>query len=126
MQRLLISRMPAVYSAPLRTGDLTPEPAIDPMTGQLYVVWQDSRFSGGGFDEVAISTSTDAGHTWTTPKRVNTSTGHPAFTPSVAVAEGGQIGISYYDLRNDVPADASRLMVTRWLATSSDRGTTFS
>ena len=32
-----------------------PEPAIDPQTGDLYVVWQDSRFSG--HDEIAIATS---------------------------------------------------------------------
>lgn len=39
---------------PLRTGDIIPEPAIDPATGQLYVVWQDSRFNGGNYDEVAL------------------------------------------------------------------------
>lgn len=32
---------------PVRTGDIIPEPAIDPASGQLYVVWQDSRFNGG-------------------------------------------------------------------------------
>ncbi|MFP3548743.1 hypothetical protein SB748_35735, partial [Rhizobium sp. SIMBA_035] len=25
---------------PVRTGDIIPEPAIDPASGQLYVVWQ--------------------------------------------------------------------------------------
>src|SRR5262249_4043809 len=31
--------------APLRTGDILPMPAIDAATGDLYVVWQDARFS---------------------------------------------------------------------------------
>src|SRR5205823_8452508 len=66
---------------PLRTGDITPEPAIDPLTGQLYVVWQDARFNGGTFDAVAISSSMNGGKTWSEPKRVNAPTVHPAFTP---------------------------------------------
>jgi Neuraminidase (sialidase) len=87
--------------APLRTGDLTPEPAIDPQTGQLYVVWQDARFSGGSFDEVAISTSTDGGHTWSNVKRVNTPTGHAAFTPAVAVNSAHAVGVTYYQWDSD-------------------------
>jgi hypothetical protein len=87
--------------APLRTGDITPEPAIDPATGQLYVVWQDARFSGGSFDEVAISTSTNGGHTWSAPKRVNTPTNHPAFTPSVAVNSAHTVGVTYYQWDTD-------------------------
>src|SRR5205814_3580270 len=87
--------------APLRTGDLTPEPAIDRQTGQLYVVWQDARFSGGSFDEVALSTSSDSGHTWSTVKRVNTPTGHAAFTPAVAVNSAHAVGITYYQWDSD-------------------------
>jgi hypothetical protein len=89
---------PRTNTAPvsLRTGDLTPEPAIDPLTGQLYVVWQDSRFNGGSFDEVAISTSTNGGKTWSAPKRVNSPSGHAAFTPSVAVNSAHTVGVSYY------------------------------
>jgi hypothetical protein len=87
--------------APLRTGDLTPEPAIDPQTGQLYVVWEDARFSGGSFDEVAISTSADGGQTWSKVKRVNTPTGHPAFTPSVVVNSARTVGVTYYQWDSD-------------------------
>lgn len=67
--------------ARLRVGANVPEPVVDPQTGQLYVTWEDSRFSGGSFDEVVISTSRDGGATWTAPKRVNTPTGNPAFLP---------------------------------------------
>jgi len=81
--------------APVRTGDITPSPAIGP-SGDLFVVWQDSRFSGR--DEIAISMSHDGGMTWTPPTRVNTPTGQPAFTASVAVSSQGTVGVSYYQL----------------------------
>ena len=89
--------------APIRTGDIIPEPAIDPVTGDLYVVWQDARFSG--HDEIAISRSTNGGNTWSTPKRVNTPDGNQAFTASVAVTDSGtaettktrgKVGVTYY------------------------------
>ncbi|GAC1347711.1 MAG: hypothetical protein NVSMB27_13720 [Ktedonobacteraceae bacterium] len=47
----------------IRTGDIIPEPTIDPASGQLYVVWQDAGFTKGKFDEVALSSSTDGGAT---------------------------------------------------------------
>ena len=109
----------------IRTGNVVHGIAVDRSSGTLYVVWADGRFSGWAHDAIALSKSTDGGVTWSAPVQVNGASA-PAFTPSVAVADGGQVGISYYDLRNDVAADASRLLVTRWLATSTDRGTTFS
>lgn len=87
--------------APFRVGNGIPAPAIDPETGDLYVVWEDARFSGQ--EETAITRSTDGGATWSTPKRVNTP-GGPAFTPAVAVTDsgtagvGGTVGVSYYQL----------------------------
>lgn len=107
--------------AAVRTGDIIPEPAIDPATGQLYVVWQDSRFNGGKYDEVAISTSTDGGATWSTPARANTPKGVPAFTPSVSVA-GGKVGVAYYDFRNLTVGNTSTLPTDYWF-TSSPTGT---
>ena len=86
--------------APLRTGDILPAPAIDPETGDLYVVWQDARFSG--HDEIVISTSGDGGATWTAPERV--SMGNQAFTATVAVMDSGirnvagKVGVTYYQL----------------------------
>jgi hypothetical protein len=86
--------------APIRTGDILPEPAIDPETGDLYVVWQDARFSG--HDEIVISTSGDGGATWSAPKRVSSPTGQQAFTASVGVLDSGtpgvagQVGVTYY------------------------------
>ena len=78
-----------VTGEPVRTGDIIPEPAIDPASGQLYVVWQDSRFNGGTYDEIAVSTSKDGGATWSAPQQLNTPTGRPAFNPSVRVDNTG-------------------------------------
>jgi hypothetical protein len=87
--------------APLRTGDILPMPAVDAHTGDLYVVWQDSRFSGQ--DEIVISTLDKSDATWTAPKRVSTPNGRPAFTAAVAVSSSGQIGVTYYQLGTTAP-----------------------
>jgi hypothetical protein len=109
----------------VRTGDINPEAAIDPATGRLYVAWQDSRFSGGDHDEVALSTSSDGGANWSAPKRVSTPTGRPAFTPSVHVNSAGDVGITYYDFRNLAAGDTATLPTDYWLKTSADHGATF-
>jgi hypothetical protein len=103
----------------IRTGDIIPEPAIDPATGQLYVVWQDARFSGGKFDQVAISTSSDGGATWSTPVRVNTPEGQPAFTASVAVNSDHTVGVTYYDFRELTAGNTTTLPTDYWIKTFS-------
>jgi len=82
--------------APSRTGDIIPEPAINPNTGQLYVVWQDARWNRFANDEVAISTSSDGGTTWSAPTSVNAPTGQPAYDPSIYVNRLGVVGVSYF------------------------------
>ena len=110
---------------PIRSGDIVPEIAVDRQSGALYAVWEDSRFSSGARDGIVLSTSTDEGLTWSPrPVRVNGVLGTPAFTPSIAVAQG-KVGVTYYDLRNDNPGDDTQLLATVWLATSSDGGATF-
>ncbi len=84
----------------IRTGDIIPIPAIDPETGALYVVWQDSRFNGGKYDEIAISRSTDGGRHWSAPERVNQPTGQSAFTATVAINSEGKVGVTYYQLQS--------------------------
>jgi len=114
----------------------TPEPAIDPQTGDLSVVWLDSRFSG--HDEIAISRSGDGGGSWTAPKPVSTPGGQ-AFTASVAVRNSGTagtpgtIGVTYYQLGatslGSMPTtyftkDFARFAVTSTNASSIDTGVT--
>jgi hypothetical protein len=104
---------------PVRTGDIIPEPAIDPASGQLYVVWQDSRFTNGKFDEVALSTSTDGGATWSAPIQVNTNTpsNRPGFTPSIHVNSAGVVGVSYYDFRSLTTEETTTLPTDYWFRT---------
>jgi hypothetical protein len=91
-----------------------PEVAIDRATGALYVVWQDASFSG--VDEIALSMSTDNGHTWSAPIKVNqtprspTDANQQAFVDGVHVAADGTVAVTYYDFRNNdaspgVPTD---------------------
>ena len=113
---------PSVF---IRTGDIVPDIAVDSASGAVYVVWEDGRFSATHLDGIAISRSTDGGVTWSTPARVNGVTTAQAFTPAIAIGQGGVVGVTYYDLRNDNPSDGSHLLATRWLATSHDGGNTF-
>ena len=110
----------------IRTGDIIPEPAIDPKSGQLYVVWQDSRFNGHHFDEVALSTSTNGGATWSTPIRVNTNTpsNRPGFTPMVRVSSDGTVGVTFYDFRN-LTTQTTTLPTDYWFVSSADHGASF-
>ena len=87
--------------------------------GMLVAVWQDSRFSGGVRDGIALSRSSDAGLTWSAPVRVNHEPGVPAFSPTVTVRDDGTIGVTYYDFRNNT-ADPSTLPTDLWLAQSGD------
>jgi hypothetical protein len=115
---------------PLRTGSdiggSFPDAAVDPSSGKLYVVWEDNRFSGGAHDDIAMSTSTDEGKTWSQPVKVNqTPVSVPAFTPMVSVLPNGIVAVAYYDLRND-PGNPSTLLTDYFIADSHDGGATFS
>jgi hypothetical protein len=86
----------------VRTADFNPDVAVDPASGNLYIVWQDGRFSGGARSDIAFTMSTDGGSTWSpTVKLDQNSAGTSAFLPSVHVAADGTVGVSYYDFRNN-------------------------
>jgi hypothetical protein len=72
-----------------------------PGYGNLYSVWTDGGFSDSQFADIAFTMSRDGGLTWTAPARANlTPRGHSAFTPSIAVAADGTVGVGYYDERS--------------------------
>jgi hypothetical protein len=93
--------------APVRTGEQIPEVAVNRQNGALYAVWADGRFSNFTHDDIAMTTSTDGGLTWSAPIKVNqTPTNIPAgdqqaFSPNVAVADNGTVAVAYYDFRNN-------------------------
>lgn len=88
----------------------TPTYTVDPRSGNLYVVWEDGRFSNFQYNDIAFSMSSDGGLTWSAPLRINqTPQNIPAgnrqsFFATVAVAGNGTIGVSYYDFRFNTPA----------------------
>jgi hypothetical protein len=114
---------------PLRTGaDIgggLPDVAVDPGSGAVYVVWEDSRFAGT-HNDIALSKSSDGGLTWSSPIRVNQSpAGVTAVTPSVDVRPDGTVGVTYYDLRNNTP-DPATLPTDYFFVHSHNGGATWS
>ncbi len=103
----------------LRAPGYLPSLALNLSNGEIYHVWQDTRFSAPPgvspeqadvdqlIDEVAFSVSRDEGQTWSQPIKINrTPTNIPllrrqAFLPTVAVAPDGAVVVTYYDFRND-------------------------
>lgn len=111
----------------VRTGDLIPDVASDERTGQdnVYAVWQDARFTGGARDQIAFSSSTDGGLTWSAPLRVSENLDTQAFTASVDVNSAGKIAVTYYDFSADTTASPT-LDTQYWVTTSTDGGLTWS
>jgi hypothetical protein len=107
--------------AGIRDSTDLPAVSVSP-AGTVYVVWQDSSFSAGERDGIAMSFSADGGQTWSAPVEVNGDPNAAAFTPNVHVRADGVIGITYYDLRNDTVAGS--ILTDFWMVTSSD-GTQF-
>jgi len=109
----------------LRTGGGIPSSSVDPLSGAVYIVWSDSRFSGGLRDGVALVKSLDGGVTWTAPVQVNQVPQVQAFTPTVAAGTGGRVEVTYYDFRQDT-SDKSTLLTNYWRARSQDGGGSWS
>jgi BNR repeat-like domain len=110
----------------VRTGDIIPEIASDERAGtdNVYVVWQDARFTGFARDQIAFSKSTDGGRTWTAPVRISRVLGTQAFTPAIRVDSSGAIVVTYYDFRNDTTSSPS-LDTDLWATRSTDGGRTW-
>jgi hypothetical protein len=94
-----------INGKPVRTSDVLPEFAANPVNGNVYAVWQDGRFSTTGHAKIAFSQSTDGGLTWSATIRVDQSPGDTqAFTPQIRVAADGTVGVNYYDFENATAA----------------------
>jgi hypothetical protein len=105
----------------VRTGDLIPQIAVDDESGNLYVVWQDDRFTGQ--EQIAFSRSTDGGLTWSAAQRISIVGGvNQAFTPTVRVADDGTVAVQHYDFRMDDPTTTPPLTTDTWLLRSTNSG----
>jgi len=115
----------ATNGALLRTGAGLPSVAIDASTGQLYVVWEDAKFTSGAVNQVVISTSPAGGKTWSAPAAISkTPTTTPAFTTTVAVNSAGTVAVTYYDMRNPDKITTG-LPTDYWIVKSTDHGASF-
>lgn len=90
------------------TGEcvFAPEFAIDAGVGpdgRTYVTWRHPLALDQA--EIRFAGSADGGRTWSSPARVGGGSAQ-GFLPSLAVASDNTVGVTYYDLRNDVAGDA--------------------
>jgi hypothetical protein len=108
----------------IRSGTDLPEIAVDRASGALYIVWEDVR-AGTAIDGASLVASFDGGSSWSAPVLINGAPDVAAFTPVVAVAADGAVGVMYYDLR-DVALSSRGFRAAAWLAVSRDRGVTWS
>ena len=101
-----------------------PSAAIDPLTGTMFVAWQDSRWRSDHLNDIAVSRSVDGGGSWTGPQRVTH--GRVAdrldhLTPDVA-AHDGFVHLTYTTTRTR-GRDAPRFARQRYVF--SNGGTTY-
>jgi hypothetical protein len=98
-----------------RAGTL-PAAAVDPKSGTIYAVWEDSRFRTDGTNDAVMSRSTNGGLTWTAPKRINpgSRTNHvDHYNVTVAVGANGSVHVAYRQ-RNQ---SAKGPLYTPWIDT---------
>ncbi|MGF6934935.1 hypothetical protein OKW41_004097 [Paraburkholderia sp. UCT70] len=97
--------------------------AVNPVTGAIYLAWQDDRFSTAmcttptgkiPIDGIVFSESDNGGATWSTPVMINQTPANAAnpcrqqaFIPAVvASGDGKTIVVTYYDFRHDTNTPA--------------------
>jgi hypothetical protein len=93
-----------------------PSAAVAP-DGSVYVAFEDNKSSSSG--AIGVARSRDGGRTWSSAPLPGVSAF--AFEPAIAVDAHGTVGVTWYDLRNDRPGDAT-LTADVWFAHSDDRG----
>ncbi|HEX7183436.1 MAG TPA: sialidase family protein [Thermoanaerobaculia bacterium] len=92
-------RGPAKYPGTdkqLRIAEDIAHAAIDPRTGQLFVVFTDGRFTGGESLQVGITTSVDNGRTWSAPLRVSADSVAASWRPAIAADAQGRVAVTYF------------------------------
>ncbi|HEY3186475.1 MAG TPA: sialidase family protein [Solirubrobacteraceae bacterium] len=143
------------WSAPRVAAQLTGIPNIFPQqtfrnlslpiggvgpNGELYIAYADYRAAPQPGDadnaqaDIMVVKSTDGGQTFAAPVKVNTdATDADQFQPYLAVTSKGQLDVSFFDRRLDVPqaagptgrAHPGNFFIDTWLARSNDGGATF-
>jgi hypothetical protein len=113
--------------APVRDGSgVVSVSTVSTAQGAVYVAWQDSSFSMGKRDGIALVSSLDGGQTWSAPAQINADPNVQAFTPTINVRTDGVIAVTYFDLRNNTAPSTTHLYSDCWMVTSTDGGMSFS
>jgi hypothetical protein len=102
----------------IRDASILYSVAVNPITGAIYLAWQDDRFStvtcttptgSIPIDGIVFSESDDGGATWSAPVMINKTPANAtnpcrqqAFIPAVvATGDGNTVVVTHYDFRND-------------------------
>jgi hypothetical protein len=94
---------PNTATRTVRTGDIIPQGTVDPNSGAIYLVFQDSRF--GPRSSIAFTQSLDGGLTWSPTIKINKTPtnislgNQQAFNPVPTVLDNGTVGVRYSDFR---------------------------
>ena len=112
--------VPGTFDAPA-FGQVAVDTTSGANRGVVYVTANVLDTQGNDLD-VMLARSADGGVTWDAPVRVNNDkTFTSQFQPALAVAANGNVGVAFYDRRND-PSD---VLTDVYLAISSDSGKSF-
>jgi hypothetical protein len=108
---------------PIRAEDYLPDIAVDPTSGDIYVVWSDGL--GTSINRVVMVKSTDGGRHWSGPTVVSAGGMNvQAYNHSIEVTGDGTVVLTYYDDRNNVLGDGIATTDV-WLRHSHDGGRTW-
>jgi hypothetical protein len=99
-----------------------PQAAVNPVNGNIYVVYDDKGSAAGDKADAFFTESTNGGTSWTTPVKLNDdTTTTDQWFPSIAVTpDGNHVGVFWYDRRND-PANN---LIDRFGTTGTVSGST--
>jgi ELWxxDGT repeat protein len=106
--------------------DTFPQAVVNPVNGNIYVVYNDRGVKAGDRGDIFFRLSRDGGQTWSARVRVNDDTGtNDQWFPSLAVTpDGAHVGVFWYDRRLDDPGNT---LIDRFgaLGTVSNNGVIF-
>ena len=101
----------------IRDADILFDVVVDPHSGAIHVVWQNSFL--GDFPNIAFTTSGNGGRSWSPPVRIDQTPRSPvklrneAFIPQVEVVNGTAV-VTYYNFQNDTKKGE---LADSWLVT---------
>jgi hypothetical protein len=111
----------AALADPLVMADDIVQTAVSPVTGRLFIAYADASRSDGARHGVSLVWSED-GARWSAPVAVSDSGAESAWLPAIAIAAGGEIGVSYFaaDLSGGPEYPEMRVVLRRY-RNESDR-----